>query len=150
MCEGDPTGQPTESGDVGTCADRCGDASVEGCACDDQCRANDNCCDDYEASCEVEPGCTEKVVLMGYWPPTNEMLRSWSRDSDNPDQWRGNNWEGRGYDVYAFFPEFPPDGDPNNDPHGSAGRIGSAESYLRVDYQDTSADFGTSWASTSR
>jgi hypothetical protein len=52
----------------------------------------------------------------------------------------GQNWNGLGHDVYAFFPEFPPDGDPFNDPFG-AGFIGSPDSDFRVDYQDTSADF---------
>jgi hypothetical protein len=53
----------------------------------------------------------------------------------------GHNWNGLGHDVYAFFPEFPPDGEPFNDPFGSAGFIGSPESDFRVDYQDTSVDF---------
>ena len=53
----------------------------------------------------------------------------------------GQNWNGLGHDVYAFFPEFPPDGNPFNDPFGSAGFIGSPESDFRVDYQDTSVDF---------
>ena len=79
------------------------------------------------------------AVLMGYWPPTNEMLRSWS--PSNPGGWQGRNWRGLGYDVYAYFPEFPPDGDPSNDPIGAPGSVGSADSDLRVDYQDTSADF---------
>ena len=36
------------------------------------------------------------------------MLRPWSRDPvQNQTGWVGLNWEGRGYDVYAFFPEFP-------------------------------------------
>ena len=37
------------------------------------------------------------------------------------------------------FPEFPPDGNPMNDPFGSDGWVGSGD--LKVDYQDTSADF---------
>jgi len=53
----------------------------------------------------------------------------------------GQNWNGLGHDVYAFFPEFEPDGNPFNDPFGSEGFIGSPESDFRVDYQDTSADF---------
>ena len=61
-------------------------------------------------------GCTKNVVLMGYWPPTNEMLRPWSTNAtQNPDGWIGKNWGDHGYDVHAFFPEFPPDGDPNNE-----------------------------------
>jgi len=79
---------------------------------------------------------------MGYWPPTNEMLRPWSPNvAQNPDGWIGENWGGHGYDVYAFFPEFPPDGDPTNDPIGGDGAVGSPDFDLRVDYQATSADF---------
>lgn len=86
--------------------------------------------------------CPKHVVVTGYWPPTNEMLRPWStHPAQNPDGWQGRDWRGLGFDVYAYFPEFPPDGVPFNDPRGSAGFIGSAESDFRVDYQDTSADF---------
>jgi hypothetical protein len=86
--------------------------------------------------------CTKNVVLMGYWPPTNEMLRPWSQNPEqNPGGWIGEDWEGYGYDVYSFFPEFPPDGDPSNDPIGSDGSVGSARFDLRVDYQATSEDF---------
>ena len=84
------------------------------------------------------------IVLVGYWPPTNEMLRPFSNNPDqNPDGWVGQNWNGLGHDVHAFFPEFPPDGDPFNDRFGSPGFIGSSGSDFRVDYQDTSTDF---WA----
>jgi hypothetical protein len=86
--------------------------------------------------------CDKNVVLMGYWPPTNEMLRPWSTNlAQNPDGWIGEDWEGYGYDVYSFFPEFPPDGDPSNDAIGEDGAVGSPEYDLRVDYQATSADF---------
>ena len=95
---------------------------------------------DAPAAAAAAPRCV--AVLMGYWPPTNEMLRRFSRSGEqNPQGWVGADWRGLGYDVLAFFPEFPPDGNPMNDPRGSAGRIGSATSDLRVDYQDTSADF---------
>jgi len=68
-------------------------------------------------------------MLTGYWPPTNEMLRRFSTDPvQNPDGWIGADWEGRGYNVYSFFPEFP---------HG----IGKGEGDFEVDYQDTSSDF---------
>lgn len=84
------------------------------------------------------------IVLIGYWPPTNDMLRQFSTDStQNPDGWAGQNWQGLGHDVYSFFPEFPPDNMPFNDPFGSDGWVGSADSDFRVDYQDTSADFWT-------
>jgi hypothetical protein len=71
------------------------------------------------------------VLLTGYWPPTNEMLRQFSRNLDqNPGGWVGENWEGRGYNVYAYFPEFP------------AG-FGQGDGDFEVDYQDTSSDW---WA----
>lgn len=86
--------------------------------------------------------CTKNVVLMGYWPPTNEMLRPWSTNpAQNPGGWTGQDWGGYGYDVYSFFPEFPPDGDPSNDAIGDDGAVGSPKFELRVDYQATSADF---------
>ena len=86
--------------------------------------------------------CAKNVVLTGYWPPTNEMLRPWSTDlQKNPQGWTGRNWGNYGFDVYAFFPEFPPDGDPMNDPFGTDGWIGSPDSVLRVDYQHSSVDF---------
>lgn len=86
--------------------------------------------------------CRPVAVVLGYWPPTNEMLRQWSTNpAQNPDGWNGEDWNGLGFDVYAFFPEFPPDGDPSNDDIGSEGSVGSPDSDLRVDYQDTSEDF---------
>ena len=91
---------------------------------------------------DTTEACVKNVVLMGYWPPTNEMLRRWSESpTQNPDGWQGENWHDHGFNVYAFFPEFPPDGDPTNDMIGDEGSVGSPESDLRVDYQDTSADF---------
>lgn len=87
-------------------------------------------------------GCTRNVLLMGYWPPTNEMLRPWSTDpTQNPEGWIGADWGGHGYDVHSFFPEFPPDGDPTNDDIGDDGAVGSPDYPLRVDYQATSSDF---------
>ncbi len=72
---------------------------------------------------------TRNIMITGYWPPTNEMVRRFSNNPvQNPDGWIGDNWEGRGYDVYSFFPEFP-------------NGIGQGEGDLEVDYQDTSADF---------
>ncbi|MEM7216846.1 MAG: hypothetical protein AAF515_00680 [Pseudomonadota bacterium] len=82
------------------------------------------------------------ALLIGYWPPTNEMLRAWSKNpAQNTDGWQGEDWRGLGYDVYAYLPEFPPDGDPTNDDFGSDGWVGSPDSDFRVDFQDTSADF---------
>lgn len=73
------------------------------------------------------------VLLTGYWPPTNEMLRRFSDDPvKNPQGWIGSDWQGRGYDVYAYFPEFNP---PN------CGNCGQGMGDLEVDYQDTVADF---------
>ncbi|MGD8453830.1 MAG: hypothetical protein PVJ57_18605 [Phycisphaerae bacterium] len=72
------------------------------------------------------------VLLTGYWPPTNEMLRQFSPNPEqNPDGWVGENWEGRGYNVYAFFPEFP----------GGTGVNPKGDGDFEVDYQDTSGDF---------
>jgi pyrrolidone-carboxylate peptidase len=70
------------------------------------------------------------IMLTGYWPPTNEMLRRFSTNPEqNPEGWVGENWEGLGYNVYSFFPEFP------------GGVLGKGEGDFEVDYQDTSADF---------
>ena len=83
------------------------------------------------ASSAALAGHTNNIMLTGYWPPTNDMIRPFSTDSDlNPEGWVGENWEGRGYDVYSFFPEF--DSFP-------ADRVGSGD--FTVDYQDTSEDF---------
>ncbi len=73
------------------------------------------------------------ILLTGYWPPSNSMLRTWSPNPDqNPNGWTGRNWEGRGYDIYAYFPEF-------SDP--SCQNCGRGRGDLEVDYQDTSQDF---------
>ena len=72
-------------------------------------------------------GHTKNIMLTGYWPPTNEMLRKFSTNpSQNPGGWQGQNWEGRGYDIYAYFPEFP--GGTGSNPKGNGD--------LEVDYQD--------------
>jgi hypothetical protein len=73
------------------------------------------------------------IVLTGYWPPTNEMVRPFSTDPElNPDGWIGENWEDRGFDIYSYFPTFdPPD----------CSFCGKGEGDFEVDYQDTSADF---------
>jgi hypothetical protein len=76
---------------------------------------------------------TNAIVLTGYWPPTNEMMRPFSTDDDlNPEGWIGANWEGRGFDVYSFFPTFA-------DPECTS--CGQGMGDFEVDYQDTSADF---------
>ncbi len=73
------------------------------------------------------------ILVTGYWPPTNEMIRHFSQNPIlNSDGWQGENWEGLGYDIVSFFPEFiPPD---CND-------CGMGYGDLEVDYQDTSEDY---------
>lgn len=74
------------------------------------------------------------IVLTGFWPPTNDMIRQFSNNiAQNPGGWVGEDWEGRGYNIYAFFPEFP--GGTGSNPKGNGD--------FEVDYQDTSNDF---WA----
>jgi len=59
------------------------------------------------------------------------MLRQFSNNPRlNPEGWRGHNWLDRGFDIYAYFPEF------DNDDHPGSGR-----GDLRVDYRDTLRDF---------
>lgn len=73
-------------------------------------------------------GFTNNIMLTGYWPPTNNMLRPFSTDPvQNPGGWIGQDWEGRGYDIYAFFPEV------------NLGEKGVGD--FEIDYQDTSADW---------
>ncbi len=75
---------------------------------------------------------TKNIMLTGYWPPSNEMLRKFSTDpNQNPGGWQGENWEGRGYDVYAYFPEFP----------GGTGSNPKGDGDFEVDYQDVAGDF---------
>ena len=77
-------------------------------------------------------GHTKNIMLTGFWPPSNEMLRKFSTDpNQNPGSWQGQNWEGRGYDIYAYFPEFP--GGTGSNPKGNGD--------FEVDYQDVAADF---------
>ncbi len=74
-------------------------------------------------------GFTNNILITGYWPPTNNMVRKFSTNpAQNPGGWQGGNWEGRGYNLYSFFPEFP---------NGLGQGVGDFE----VDYQDTSADW---------
>lgn len=69
------------------------------------------------------------IMITGYWPPTNEMIRRFSNNAvQNPQGWVGGDWEGRGYNIYAFFPEFPQG-------------VGKGEGDFEVDYQDTSGDW---------
>jgi hypothetical protein len=92
------------------------------------------------ASCEVAAADhTMNILITGYWPPTNEMIRPFSQNAaQNPGGWQGGNWEGRGYNIYSFFPEFPGITQP---PYGEG--VGD----FRVDYQHASDDF---WRVTSQ
>ncbi len=73
------------------------------------------------------------ILITGYWPPTNEAVRRFSQDpAKNPGGWQGSDWMGSGYDVVSYFPEFA---NPN------CGNCGVGNGDLRVDYQDTTADF---------
>ncbi|MBL8843057.1 MAG: hypothetical protein JNL90_16175 [Planctomycetes bacterium] len=73
------------------------------------------------------------ILLTGYWPPSNEAIREFSDDPvQNPGGWIGQDWEGRGYDVHSYFPEFVP---------RNCRSCGRGSGDLEVDYQDTSADF---------
>ena len=76
---------------------------------------------------------TKNILVTGYWPPTNEMVRPWSTNPTlNPDGWIGQNWENRGYDIYAYFPTFS---------NPTCTSCGQGMGDFEVDYQDTSADF---------
>ena len=71
------------------------------------------------------------VMLTGYWNPTGQMIAQFSTDPYlNPDGWKGENWENRGYNIYSFFPT--PD---------------TYNGTFEVDYQDTWDDF---WNITSQ
>lgn len=71
-------------------------------------------------------------MITGYWPPTSAMLRDWSPIPSQNPEWTGSNWEGRGFDVKAYFPEFPGLTGPN---------WGRGTGDFEVDYQDTAADW---------
>jgi hypothetical protein len=76
--------------------------------------------------------CPRRILVTGYWPPTNEMVRRFSQNAtQNPGGWIGSDWEARGYDIVSYFPEFP--GGMAMNPKG----VGDFE----VDYQDTSHDW---------
>ncbi|QKK08256.1 MAG: hypothetical protein HND58_08740 [Planctomycetota bacterium] len=76
---------------------------------------------------------TRNIMITGYWPPTANMVQRFSTNPElNPEGWVGGNWEGRGYNVYSYFPTFIDDGDNN---------WGQGSGDFEVDYQDTSADW---------
>ena len=73
------------------------------------------------------------ILVTGYWPPTNEMIRHFSQDINlNPSGWEGENWEDKGYNIISYFPTF-------DDPDCSS--CGQGNGILQVDYQNTSDDF---------
>lgn len=74
---------------------------------------------------------SNNILLTGYWPPTNEMLRQFSVESNDSSLWTGKNWRNRGFDIYSYFPEFS--GSVDNDPVGQGD--------FKVDYQSTSSDW---------
>lgn len=78
------------------------------------------------------PQFTNNIMLTGYWPPTGDMIRRFSANSaQNPAGWAGGNWEGSGYDIYSYFPEFP----------SGAGVNSRGTGDFEIDYQDTSRDW---------
>jgi len=88
-----------------------------------------------DSSINIQTKNRERPILMvtGYWPPTNEMLRHFSQNINlNPNGWQGENWRNLGFDVVSFFPEFNP---PN------CNNCGQGYGDFEVDYQDTSEDF---------
>ncbi len=65
------------------------------------------------------------IMLTGYWNPTGQMIAPFSNNTYlNPGGWKGANWEGRGYNIYSFFPT-----------------PGVYNGTFEVDYQDTWEDF---------
>lgn len=92
-----------------------------------------------QRAADDELGFTRNVLLTGYWPPTNVMLRPFNTDpAINPDGWQGENWRGLGFDLHAFFPEFPDRPHPHARPRLSEPwGVGD----FRVDYQSTSRDW---------
>lgn len=76
---------------------------------------------------------TNNILITGYWPPSNNMIRPFSQSpAQNPGGWQGGNWEGRGYNIFSYFPEFPGISQP---PYGPG------QGDFMVDYQNASADF---------
>jgi len=85
------------------------------------------------AATTAAAGFTRNIMITGYWPETNNMVRRFSPNpAQNPLGWIGEDWEGRGYNVHSFFPEFPGVSGPN---------WGKGVGDFEVDYQDTVADW---------
>lgn len=72
------------------------------------------------------------ILVTGYWPPTNNMVRAFNPNPAQNPTWIGGNWESRGYNIVSYHPEFPGQTGPN---------WGKGEGDFEVDYQDTDADF---------
>jgi pyrrolidone-carboxylate peptidase len=52
-------------------------------------------------------GSTKNVMVTGFWNPTGQMIAHWSLDPYlNPGGWDGANWEGWGFNVYSYFPDW--------------------------------------------
>lgn len=82
----------------------------------------------------------KNILLVGYWPPTNLMLKQFSRSPrQNGGTYAGKNWKGLGYNIIAVFPDFD-EGDVFEYNHvGPEYPVGSG--FFKVDYQDTYRDF---------
>lgn len=73
------------------------------------------------------------VLLVGYWPPSNESIREFSKnESLNPNGWVGENWENHGFDVLSYFPTFE---------DSNCFSCGQANGSFQVDYQNTTNDW---------
>lgn len=73
---------------------------------------------------------SKNILLTGYWSPSNDMLRRFSPNPEqNPEGWIGRNYMNSGYDVYAYFPEFPKE----------SGTVGVGN--FRVDFASAYNDF---------
>lgn len=78
-------------------------------------------------------GYTNNILITGYWPPTNNMVRQFSTSpASNPAGWQGSNWRNSGFNIHSYFPEFPGQTGPN---------WGRGTGDFEVDYQDTWADW---------
>lgn len=82
--------------------------------------------------CVIAHAQRPKILLTGYWPPTNNMIRSFSPNPAQNPAYIGANWENRGYDIVAYFPEFP---------GVSCCNWGRGQGDFEVDYQDTASDW---------
>ncbi|NNE03530.1 MAG: hypothetical protein HKN52_10225 [Eudoraea sp.] len=83
---------------------------------------------------------TKNILLIGYWPPTNIMLKQFSRRRiQNEGNYVGENWEGLGYNIFAFFPDFNDDDVFEYDRSIPEFPVGTGS--FKIDYQDTFRDF---------